>query len=350
MSLSLKFAIACSMPPKKSKSKVAGAKASAKTQPKVCDLCYDQLEESHEVLVCEGGCNSSVHRYCAGVTHYHYEKLTTGAEPFVCMFCSLKTHRALVSQLQLEVENLKAELASTKTALQERTANLVTASTEPGKIPLTSLSWNVVAGRRAKRPPRKRTAAVDESTSKPDAAAMQSSRTHRQRSRVVIPGARRIWGTMRTTTCTAVTNALKQLTTVDVTRLTVKRKFKAVANDPTRVHKWWFIVRGEEDLLQQVEGAWNTVAVQTAWKLEPAYMYEDKDTTQQWRNSEGCIDTALQQIVSNSESTAVNNTDESTAINNNDESTAANVSESTPANDSFPSRNVTLSFLDTINQ
>jgi len=99
-----------------------------------------------------------------------------------------------------------------------------------------------------------------------------------------------------------------------------------------------------------VEGAWNTVAVQTAWKLDPAYTYEDKDSAQQCRNSEGCTDTALQQIVSNAESTAVNNTDESTAVNNNDESTAANVSESTPANDSFPSRNVTLSFLDTINQ
>ena len=46
--------------------------------------------------------------------------------------------------------------------------------------------------------------------------------------------------------------------------------------------------RGEEDLLQQVDGAWNTVAVQTAWKLEPAYMYEDKDkdtAAQQRRDS-----------------------------------------------------------------
>ena len=31
----------------------------------------------------------------------------------------------------------------------------------------------------------------------------------------------------------------------------------------TRGHKWWFTVRGE-DLLQQVDGAWNAVAVQTA--------------------------------------------------------------------------------------
>ena len=52
-----------------------------------------------------------------------------------------------------------------------------------------------------------------------------------------------------------------------------------------------------------MDGAWNTVAVQTAWKLEPAYMYEDKDTAaQQRRDSVDCTDTALQQIV---EATAV---------------------------------------------
>ena len=42
------------------------------------------------------------------------------------MFCSLKTHRVLVSQLQLEVENLKTELASTKTALQESNVQALT--------------------------------------------------------------------------------------------------------------------------------------------------------------------------------------------------------------------------------
>ena len=40
---------------------------------------------------------------------------------------------------------------------------------------------------------------------------------------------------------------------------------------PTTVHAF----KGEEYVLQQVEEAWNSVAVQTAWKLEPAYQYED---------------------------------------------------------------------------
>jgi len=96
-------------------------KAGSKAQRKVCDLCCDQLEEQHEVLVCEGGCNSTVHRYCAGVTREYYAKLITDTEPFTCQYCTLRTYRAMVVQLQSDVENLKSELASMKAAVQART-------------------------------------------------------------------------------------------------------------------------------------------------------------------------------------------------------------------------------------
>ena len=119
------------MPPKK-----LSAKASAKTHQRVYDLCYNLLEESHEVLVYEGRCNSSVHRYCAGVTHYHYEKLTAGAEPFVCLFCLLKTHRALVSQLsqRLRVSRRTSEHEDCPAG---ETVNPGFVLTEPGKLPPT---------------------------------------------------------------------------------------------------------------------------------------------------------------------------------------------------------------------
>lgn len=172
---------------------------------------------------------------------------------------------------------------------------------------------NVIAGRGAKRLPRKRTAPVDESKSTNISDVAQQPSTRHQWKLIAIPGAQRIWGTVGTTTQAAVTNALKQLTTIDVTQLTVKRKFNTAVNDPTRLHKWWFIVQGEEDLLQQVERARNTVAVQTAWKLEPAYMYENKDTAHQ-----------------NGECT--------------DRPTVAIDGESTPANDSFLSHNGILCF------
>jgi len=96
-------------------------KAGSKAQRKVRDLCCDQLEEQHEVLVCEGGCNSTVHHYCAGVTREHYAKLITDTEPFTCQCCMLRTYRAMVVQLQSDVENLKSELASMKATLQART-------------------------------------------------------------------------------------------------------------------------------------------------------------------------------------------------------------------------------------
>ena len=42
--------------------------------------------------------------------------------------------------------------------------------------------------------------------------------------------------------------------------------------------KWWFVIRGEESVLQELEGEWSTVAMQTAWKLEPVYVYEENPT------------------------------------------------------------------------
>jgi len=39
-----------------------------KAHQKACDLCCDPLEDGQEVLACEGGRNTNVHRCCAGVT------------------------------------------------------------------------------------------------------------------------------------------------------------------------------------------------------------------------------------------------------------------------------------------
>ena len=129
----------------------------------------------------------------------------------------------------------------------------------------------------------------------------------------------------RSSTQTAVTNALKQLTTVDVSRLIVKRKFKTAVNNPTRVQKWWFIIQGEEDLLQQMEEAWNAVSVQTTWKLEPAYMYNDNETT-------------MEQSDQNEEATGI-------VQHNDGESQADNDGESTaPVNDTYLSCNARGSF------
>jgi len=71
-----------------------------KAHQKACNLYCNLLEDSQNVLACEGGCNTNVHRCCAGATRHHYSKLTMGTNPFVCQFCALETYGALVKQLQ----------------------------------------------------------------------------------------------------------------------------------------------------------------------------------------------------------------------------------------------------------
>ena len=88
--------------------------------------------------------------------------------------------------------------------------------------------------------------------------------------RVQVSVARKVWGTLRTATATAVSNALKSLTNIPSNSLTVKRKFKTTTGDTSKqIVRWWFVIRGEEKVLEQLQNEWSSVSIQTAWKLEP---------------------------------------------------------------------------------
>ena len=76
---------------------------------------------------------------------------------------------------------------------------------------------------------------------------------------------RRVWGTLKHTPAGAIVATLKKLTTIGE-QLTVKRVFRSgTANSRDR---WWFHLLGSEDLLKQLEGEWESVSLQTKWKLE----------------------------------------------------------------------------------
>ena len=80
--------------------------------------------------------------------------------------------------------------------------------------------------------------------------------------RVVVPGVRRIWGTLKSASITAVSSTLNKLTTLG-SQLTVKKKVK-----PGGKH-WWFLVKGAEEVLKNLEEEWGGVSLQINWKLEP---------------------------------------------------------------------------------
>jgi len=73
-------------------------------------------------------------------------------------------------------------------------------------------------------------------------------------------------------------NAIKQLTSAPLgERLTIKRKFKTFQNGT--IKKWWFVVRGDKSDVEFLEKEWPKVALQTGWKLEPVFRFEEPTST-----------------------------------------------------------------------
>ena len=90
------------------------------------------------------------------------------------------------------------------------------------------------------------------------------AKTQRQGSvqSVSVLGARRIWGTLKSTTTRAVEKVITTLTKVSGSDLKIKRKYKTATESSTRVVRWWFVIRAEEYVLEQLQKEWNLVALQ----------------------------------------------------------------------------------------
>ena len=97
-------------------------------------------------------------------------------------------------------------------------------------------------------------------------------RSNPRRKVLPIEDARRIWGTLKSTTTFAVSSVIKHLTLgMLAENITVKRKYKVTQE--SNVKEWWFVLRSDKSKLQLLEEEWLKVATQTGWKLEPAYCY-----------------------------------------------------------------------------
>ena len=91
--------------------------------PLSCDGCTDSLT-NNEALNCSV-CNVWLHCYCAGVTRNRYSDI---ASSYVCIPCSLASHKTVVSELKNEIACLKAEVVELKAALDLANEKLDTQS------------------------------------------------------------------------------------------------------------------------------------------------------------------------------------------------------------------------------
>ena len=264
------------------------------------------------------------HRSCAGVPLSHFKDLANSDKPFVCILCSQNVHQAVVCQLQSEIAELKTEqqahtgtvheLQSMVRSLAEEVRELKATVTVLRSSPTTTSAveraaddtrWSTVASR-DKRPPqhvRKQQVQVSEPGEGPHAGtanpnlvgSRQSEKRQRWHSvqslpakhrktqptgpnsqprergtsprhdtRRVIDGVRRVWGTMKSCTPKILLSTLQRVTTV-AEHIEVRRKFKMKEKSEIR---WWFLIRGEEPILQLLDKEWENVENSTSWRLE----------------------------------------------------------------------------------
>lgn len=262
------------MPPKPKRNNSAGSSSSATNLNQLtCDGCSDILQKK-EALNCSV-CKVWLHRYCAGVPTSRFSDI---AQSFVCIPCSLIANNSVVAELKNEVAALKSEVVQLRSALEIVNKKLEDTASAQNKREREE--WSTVVKRNTRRNDRRVQSSLTSSGSgnRSDRAAAGSgdnpsaSSARRPRSveeqppRVVVPGVRRVRGTFKHTPAGAVASTLKKLTTTG-DRPTIKRVFRRGTVDGR--DRWWFHLLGEEELLKQLEGEWESVLLQTSWKLEP---------------------------------------------------------------------------------
>lgn len=255
------------------------------------------VDGKDQALFCEGQCQRWLHRYCAGVSLAHFDALSSSSEPFHCLGCfqrscnaEIKSLRVTVSSLQGEVSRLQGELEG----VSKKNCSCNQASRYDHSA--SSESWSEIGrgipGGRGKgrgRGGRRGGVQVRNGFGKaqvgnnggelvgggvdrpggainqqiPDAASPRSKIVNR----VIVHGARRIWGTLKSASTHTIRNAVTKFAKVNnIGSIQVKRKYKI--SQAGKI-KWWFVIHAEEEtVLKPLERNWENVSVQTGWKLE----------------------------------------------------------------------------------
>ena len=86
--------------------------------------------------------------------------------------------------------------------------------------------------------------------------------------REVVSGSRRVWGTLKSAshyTVKATIVKLASTTCRGIDALSVKHKSMTTSSGKL---KWWFVLHGDEGILSELAQSWETVSLQTSWRLE----------------------------------------------------------------------------------
>jgi len=206
-----------------------------------------------------------------------FQKLTESTEPFLCPTCTSENQQKAIEELRGNVQALTTEILELKAAMAglQKLSNSTAADlpTETGgggsgettakTVGVGKLPWNVVASKgpkkgKGKYPARNANTPHVPKDNRPGSSIPPCQLGNNDSSpqdtvpstKVVLPGVRRIWGTMRACSVPTVTKSITHLTNLGG-KLKVKRKYKT--NDAGKTTRWWFVVHAQEGLLKQLE-------------------------------------------------------------------------------------------------
>ena len=249
------------------------SEAMSNSKAKACDLCTGAFKASDKVLHCEGYCKKSLHCYCAGISRQHYKTLIDNSTPFVCLVCTQLLHKAEIQMLLSKLEVLKSECQELRAELRTTRADTPAAPTPAGnkstqpaafqalKKDLEQLRATVEAqsksyaaalktGGRSKAQPKKKSyhdknnRTVNSQSESAQASSVKHSPPKHSSSKpkVPVPGARKVWETMKETSAPAVIATLTKLTSMSSGQVQARRKFKSI-NGNSRRMRWWLVLK-----------------------------------------------------------------------------------------------------------
>ena len=272
----------------------------------VCPICVEHIvdegedECAQDALYCEGDCQCWLHRWCAGVTRERYAVLSSTEDPFLCPSCTVAGQQVAITAQQADIPLLRECVKALTDEVRVMKASVAAMQSQPLPNGATSppmdqtKEWSVVVSKgkgNGKRSTGKGNGMVQGKGSSGTATELKGAECSGHKGHATSSGkstkpgsnnkkgipvdnARKIWGTLRATACSAVTSAIKRLTSASLCeKLTVKRKFKATQDG--KVKKWWFVVRGNKPDVELLVEEWHKIEIQTGWKLEPVLHFDN---------------------------------------------------------------------------
>ena len=91
---------------------------SSKTQAFTCPICLDLIKDAsddstgEDAIVCEGKCNTWLHRKCAGLSKAAYEAATISSGSFYCPHCRLDMQESEIALLKRTIQQLVEDVHS----------------------------------------------------------------------------------------------------------------------------------------------------------------------------------------------------------------------------------------------